>query len=53
MLLLSVAPLVKMISFAFAPIAFATSARAASIASSAYQPYMCVRECGLPYCSTR
>ena len=53
MLLLSVAPEVKMISFGLAPIAAATSARAPSIASSASQPYMCVRECGFPYESTK
>jgi hypothetical protein len=48
MLLLSVAPEVKMISLGLAPIKSASSARAFSMADSASQPYMCVRLWGLP-----
>ena len=53
MLLDSVAPDVKMISLGLAPMMDATSARASSMESSASQPYMCVRLCGFPYCSTK
>ena len=49
MLFDSVAPDVKMISFGSACSRSATFLRASSTNSSASQPYMCVRECALPY----
>ena len=44
-----VAPDVKMISLASAPMSKATLARDSSTTSADSQPYACVRECGLPY----
>ncbi len=44
----SVAPLVQTISFALAPTSRATSARAASTASSAFQPNAWLFEAALP-----
>ena len=52
-LLDSVAPLVKMISFALAPIRAATCRRAASTASSAFHPKACVRLAALPKCTEK
>ncbi len=49
----SVAPLVKMISFALAPMSAATCRRAASTASSAFQPNACVRLAALPKCTEK
>ena len=40
-------------AFGLAPMILATSARAPSMASSDSHPYRCVRECGLPYESTK
>ncbi len=48
MLLLSVAPLVKMISLGSAPIRLAMYSLACSTACSLSQPYACVLEWGLP-----
>ena len=53
MLLLSVAPEVKMISRGLAPIREATCSRARSTPASASQPYVWVREWAFPYCSVR
>jgi hypothetical protein len=53
MLLLSVAPEVKTISRASAPIRAATWPRAVSTASSAKRPMACSAECGLPKCSVK
>ena len=52
-LLASVAPLVKMISRGWAPRTAATCSRASFTASSAAQPYWCVRLPALPKCSVR
>jgi hypothetical protein len=49
----SVAPLVKMISFALAPIRSATCLRAASTASSASQPNEWLRLAALPKCCVK
>jgi hypothetical protein len=49
----SVAPEVQMISRGSAPTMAATLARASSTAASAVQPYMWLREAGLPNCSRR
>lgn len=48
-LLLSVAPLVNMISLGSAPINSATCFLAVSTNFSASQPNACVRECGFPH----
>jgi hypothetical protein len=49
----SVAPLVKMISRAVAPIRAATSRRAASTACWAFQPHWWLADAGLPNCSRK
>jgi len=51
--LLSVAPDVQMISRESALTSRATSSRASSTAFSAVQPYMWLREAGLPNCSRK
>ncbi len=52
-LLDSVAPLVKTISLAVAPISAATSRRARSTASCARHPHACVLDAGLPKTSVK
>jgi hypothetical protein len=49
----SVAPLVKTISRAVAPISEATSRRACSTPSWAFQPHWCMDEAGLPKASVK